>query len=169
MRGGTLRIRHRSRFRQNLSRCLTPRSRCVPCVDVALSTGMCRNGIGDHGGRPGTLAHRIRSSASCPAGPRFSLLARGTRRRASSAGCTRYCLSVQVSSAPPAISPSAKSSYTLGEISIWNHTVAAFVKAAPDLHHYSRHDYLTSQLTALYTSWLRICHSRARETHRLDF
>jgi hypothetical protein len=22
----------------------------------------------------------------------------------------------------------------------WNHTVAAFVKAAPDLHHYSRHN-----------------------------
>jgi len=28
----------------------------------------------------------------------------------------------------------------LGEISTWNHTVAAFVKTAPDLHHYSRHN-----------------------------
>jgi hypothetical protein len=28
----------------------------------------------------------------------------------------------------------------LGEISTWNHTVAAFVKAVPDLHHYMRHN-----------------------------
>jgi hypothetical protein len=25
----------------------------------------------------------------------------------------------------------------------WNHTVATFVKAAPDLHHYSRHNWRT--------------------------
>jgi hypothetical protein len=30
----------------------------------------------------------------------------------------------------------------LVEISTWNHTVAAFVKTAPDLHHYSRHNWL---------------------------
>jgi hypothetical protein len=30
--------------------------------------------------------------------------------------------------------PSSWSSLWLGEISTWNHTVAAFVKTAPDLH-----------------------------------
>ena len=36
--------------------------------------------------------------------------------------------------------PSSWSSLWLGEISTWNHTVAAFVKAVPDLHHYLRHN-----------------------------
>ena len=28
----------------------------------------------------------------------------------------------------------------MGEISTWNHTVAAFVKTSPHLHHYLRHN-----------------------------